>query len=92
MPDPFDPYREALVVEELTLWTPEARAAAEGWEPEQRARFERRVHADPAAAAHLEYVRVHTGFCRQIQVQPSDVARLAEGVSDPTANPTADVQ
>lgn len=91
MPDPFDPYREALVVEELTLWTPDARAAVEGWEPKRQKRFERRLQAEPAAAVHLEYVRVHTGFCRQITVQPADVERLTDSIpSHPvTANPEA---
>lgn len=78
MPDPFDPYREALVVEELTLWTPEARAAVDGWDRKRQKRLERRLQAEPAAAAHLEYVRVHTGFCRQVTVQPADVQRLAD--------------
>lgn len=92
MPDPFDPYREALVVEELTLWTPEARAAVEGWDPRRRARLERWVQTQPAAAAHLEYVRVHTGFCRQITVQPSDVERLADRSAANPEDTSADVQ
>lgn len=92
MPDPFDPYREALVVEELTLWTPEARTAVEGWDPSRHTRFERAIQSEPAAAAHLEYVRVHTGFCRQITVQPSDVERLANGSDANPEDTPADVQ
>ncbi len=76
MSDPFDPYREALVVEFETLWPPEARAAVADWEPAQRRRLERLLHAEAAAAADLHYVRVHTGFCRQIIVQPADLDRL----------------
>ena len=33
-------------------------------------------HAQPADAANLEYVRLHTGFCRTIHVTPEDVARV----------------
>lgn len=78
MPDPFDPYREALVVEELTLWSPDARSQATEWEPRRRRRFERLLHAEPDAATELNYVRVHTGFCRQITAQPNDINRLRD--------------
>ncbi|TWT96720.1 hypothetical protein Pla108_24940 [Botrimarina colliarenosi] len=76
MPDPFDPYREALVVEEVTLWPGATRAAAGDWEPTRRRRFERLLHAEAASAAELHYVRVHTGFSRQITVQVADLDRL----------------
>jgi len=73
MPDTFDPYREALVMETETVW------------PEQydhlphadRQRISLRLHEQPAEAGHLEYVRVHTGFCRRIVVTPEDVDRLS---------------
>jgi len=77
MPHPFDPYREALVVERVTLWSPEAKRVAAGWDDAERRRFEKQLHASPESAARLEYVRVHTGFCRQITVQTEDVDRLA---------------
>jgi hypothetical protein len=34
------------------------------------------LHASPKDAAHLEYVRMHTGFRRQITVTPEDLDRL----------------
>jgi hypothetical protein len=72
MPDKFDPYREALIVEESTNWPDEL----EDLSAEERAVIERQLHADPESAAHLTYVRVHTGFCREIVVTPEDVQRL----------------
>jgi len=74
MPDKFDPYREALVVETNTIWPPEfSHVLADA---AQRTRVEESLHADAAQAAHLEYVRLATGFCRQITVTEADVERL----------------
>jgi hypothetical protein len=74
MPDKFDPYREALVMETNTIWPTEvAQVMADA---AQRTRIEERLHADAAQAAELEYVRLATGFCRQITVTPADVERL----------------
>jgi len=67
----FDPYREGLVVETETIW-PEELADVSAAE---RARIEPLLHADAENAAHLEYVRVPTGFCRQITVTPDDIER-----------------
>jgi len=72
MPDKYDPYREALVVEVETQWPEEY----DDWEPAERARVERLLHQIPEQAAHLEYVRQHTGFCRRIVVTPEDIARV----------------
>jgi hypothetical protein len=72
MADKFDRYREALIVETSTIWQPEHAPH----DPAQRARLEQALHADPAACAGLEYVRVHTGFCRQITVTAEDLERL----------------
>ena len=72
MPDKFDPYREALVMEENTVW-PDQLAYLSAAE---RARIARALHADPEACSHLEYIRVHTGFARQITVTEDDVARV----------------
>ncbi len=72
MPDKFDPYREALVMEEETIWPEEY----EDLEPEEKARLEKSLHADPENADHLEYLRVHTGFCRQITVTANDLERV----------------
>lgn len=72
MANEYDPYREALVVETLTVWP----AEYDGWEHSERMRLEQRLHAQPQDAAELEYVRQHSGFSRQITVSPADVARL----------------
>ena len=73
MPDQFDPYREALVMEATTVWPEEY----DDWEPAVRRRIEEQLHADPAKASALEYVRMHTGFRRQITVTPADIERLS---------------
>ena len=72
MPDKFDPYREALVMETATVWPDEY----DDWELPERARIERLLHEHPQDAAGLEYVRMHTGFCRTIHVTPADIERL----------------
>jgi hypothetical protein len=72
MPNEFDPYREALVVETVTVW-PEA---YDDWEPAECRRLETQLHAHPDQAAELEYVRMHTGFQRKISVTPADIERL----------------
>jgi hypothetical protein len=73
MPDKFDPYREALVVETATHWPDEY----DDLQPSEKQRIEQALHADPESASSIEYVRVHTGFCRQISVTPGDVQRLS---------------
>ena len=72
MPNAFDPYREALVVETSTIWPEELddRDAAE------RQEIELKLHAAPQSANELDYVRMHTGFCRQITVTPTDLERV----------------
>ncbi len=72
MADKFDPYREALVMETTTVWPEELAALDHG----QKERIAAAIHADPAHAGHLEYVRTHTGFCRSITVTPEDIARV----------------
>jgi hypothetical protein len=72
MANEFDPYREALVMEAVTLWPEEY----EDWDPTARRRVEEQLHGDPSHAADLTYVRTHTGFQRQIRVTPADLARL----------------
>ena len=73
MPDKFDPYREALVMETATQWPEECAELA----PEERERLEQLLHASPDEAAELEYVRTHTGFCRRIVVTPADLERVS---------------
>lgn len=72
MADKFDPYREALVMETNTIWPDEYQTL----EVAEKARIEAALHADPASCSSLEYVRVHTGFCRQISVTSADVERV----------------
>jgi hypothetical protein len=73
MPDTYDPYREALVMETETVWPDEYADLPLA----DRSRIELALHEKPAEAAHLEYVRVHTGFCRRITVTSEDVQRLS---------------
>lgn len=72
MADTFDPYREALVMETNTIWPEEYN----GLTDREKARIESALHAAPDKCSQLEYVRVHTGFCRQITVTPEDMARI----------------
>ena len=72
MADKFDPYREALVMETNTIWP----AEYDDLPPAEKQRLELQLHAKPDACTELEYVRTHTGFCRQITVTPADLARL----------------
>jgi len=76
MPDPFDPYREALVVETNTIWPEDVLPLVP--DAAERTRIEERLHADAAKAAHLDYVRLHAGFCRQITVTRGDLERIKE--------------
>jgi len=69
----FDPYREALVVEHHTIWP----AECEDWSAADRDRVEESLHAAPADAADLDYIRQHTGFARVITVTPADLERLS---------------
>lgn len=72
MPDKFDAYREALIMETETVW-PEA---YDHFEADEKARLEELLHAAPENASDLEYFRVHTGFCRKITVTPADLERV----------------
>jgi hypothetical protein len=72
MPDKFDPYREALVMETQTVWPPDG----EPTDLQKKQQIEEALHANPAECAHLDYVRTHCGFCRQITVTEEDLARL----------------
>jgi hypothetical protein len=72
MANEFDPYREKLVVETITVWPEEYDA----WDRANRSAAEGKLHAEPDKAAQLEYIRQHTGFCRKITVMPEDLARI----------------
>jgi hypothetical protein len=71
MADKFDPYREALVVETVTVW-PEGLASLDASEQAQLADA---LHADPEQCGQLEYLRLHTGFCRKITITEEDLNR-----------------
>jgi hypothetical protein len=75
--DKFDRYREALVVEQNTVWP------ADVAQPDaaERQRVAEALHADPAACQQLNYVRLPTGFCRQITVTEQDLQRLGSRAS-----------
>ena len=62
----------SLVVETATVWPDEYDA----WEPALRHQIAERLHAEPRAASEMDYVRLHTGFCRQITVTQADVERV----------------
>lgn len=72
MANEFDPYREALVMEALTVWPDEY----DDWEANERRRIEMLLHGEPAKCEQLEYVRMHSGFRRQITVTPADLERV----------------
>jgi hypothetical protein len=74
MPNAFDPYREALVIEHTTIWPDSLEKSPSG--QAERERIENQLHAAPAQAADLAYIRLHTGFCRQITVTTDDLARI----------------
>lgn len=73
MPNAFDPYREALVVEHHTIWPDDY----EDWSDGDKSRVESLLHAAPQEAADLDYVRQHTGFARVITVTAADVDRIS---------------
>jgi hypothetical protein len=73
MADTFDPYRERLIMETETVWPSEFDQLSRA----EKARLEASLHAAPDKAAHLDYVRVHTGFCRRITVTSADIERLS---------------
>jgi len=78
MSDKFDPYREALVVESETVWP----QGFHNLDPVSKQRLAEALHADPAAAAELSYVRLYTGFCRRITVTEDDLQRLRSASSE----------
>lgn len=69
MPDKFDPYREALVLEAQTVWPAEITQLSR----DQQQALSEVLHQNPQEAKHLEYVRLHTGFCRKITVTSDDI-------------------
>jgi hypothetical protein len=75
MPNTFDPYRDALVVEQSTVWPEDlAGAPAVGTARES---MEKTLHQEPGKATELEYLRLATGFQRKITVTGDDLKRIA---------------
>jgi hypothetical protein len=74
MSNVFDPYREALVIEHTTIWPDSLENPPT--DQAERTRIETLLHAKPAEASELAYIRLHTGFCRQITVTANDLERL----------------
>lgn len=75
MANSYDPYRDALVIETLTVWPDDLPGAPLG--DSARRHVEERLHADPARAAELEYVRLAAGFVRKITVTTADMQWIA---------------
>jgi hypothetical protein len=73
MADTFDPYRESLIMETDTVWPADLAHLS----PSQKATIEEKLHANPEKCQVITYVRVHTGFCRQITVTQDDINRVA---------------
>jgi hypothetical protein len=73
VPDTFDPYREALVMETDTIWPAQFADVPSS----EKQRLEAKLHANPQACGQLDYIRTHTGFCRQVTVTDGDVQRLS---------------
>ncbi len=73
MANAFDPYREALVVENHTVWP----ADYEDWSQADKSRVEGLLHAAPEEASDLDYIRQHTGFARVITVTQDDIDRVS---------------
>lgn len=72
MANEFDPYREALVVEQVTLWPDDCY----GLNREEKQTVESTLHKEPQLAAELSYLRLATGFVRRIKVTSHDVSRI----------------
>jgi hypothetical protein len=75
MPNVFDPYREALVIETNTVWPDDLTDAPR--DQAERQRIGEQLHANPSQAAELEYIRLHTGFIRRITVTAADLKRTS---------------
>ena len=77
MANEHDAYREALVMEETTIWPEEF----DDVDPDERSRLEKMLHASPDEAEDLTYHRTHTGFCREITVTEADLQRVRQAAS-----------
>ncbi len=73
MPDKFDPYRESLVMETETIW-PEGYAHLDA---ARQQKISLAAHSDAENATQIDYIRLHTGFCRKITLTDEEIRRLA---------------
>ena len=60
-------------METRTIW-PEG---YEDLDESKKQELSARLHADPESAGNLQYIRIHSGFCRQITVTEDDVQRVS---------------
>lgn len=74
MSDKFDPYREALVMETKTV---SPGAFLEDLDEVTKQRVAAALHGQPESAGSLKYVRISSGFCREITVTDEDVQRIS---------------
>jgi len=72
MPDKFDTYREALIMETETEWS----ESFDHIDEKTKSKLATALHADPESVSQLEYIRTHTGFCRKITPTVEDVQRV----------------
>ena len=72
MANAFDPYREALVMEQVTIWGP----LSDPFDMREQEEIAVKLHTAAEDACELEYQRTHTGFCRVITVTEDDLQRL----------------
>jgi hypothetical protein len=72
MANAFDPYREALVMEKVTVWG----ELTEQFDSVEQEQIALKLHTAAEDACELEYERTHTGFCRVITVTEDDLQRL----------------
>ena len=72
MANAFDPYREALVMEQVTIWGP----LSDPFDLREQEEIAVKLHTAAEDACELEYQRTHTGFCRVITVTEDDLQRL----------------
>ena len=65
MANAFDPYREALVMEQVTIWGP----LSDPFDMIEQEEIAAKLHTAAEDACELEYQRTHTGFCRVITAE-----------------------
>ena len=71
MANAFDPYREALVMEQVTVWGP----LNEQFDPAEQEKIAAKLLTAAEDACALEYQRIQTGFCRVNTVTEDDLQR-----------------